>query len=198
MPARRRTSSAALLDDPGMPGAHDLDQDVTPPKPRGRPRKSATAPASRGTGGRPGRRPGTVTITNRSADGKIMSEAAMKAKVAGELGMLLALGVAGLEFRDPEMAACIMDPVTVPGYGEVDPVEAFVDKFVNQLARNKKALAYAAKGEGITEIASMIYIAFTVGKRMVKLSAERRANSGDDDQGALRDNDYPTYAPAAR
>src|SRR4029077_2718188 len=196
MPTRRRTSSTALLDEPEL-AISDMDRDVTPAKTRGRPRKSTTAPATRG---RPGRKPGTVTITNRGSDGKILSEAAMKAKVAGELGMMLALGVAGLEFRDPDMAACITEPVQVPGVGEVDPIETFVDKFVNQLARNKKALAYAAKGEGITEIASMIYIAFTVGKRMVQVSAARRrgAEDGYDPQGALRDDDYPTYSPTGR
>ncbi len=193
MPGRPRRNTA-LLDAPDSMSLDELEtaaQDVKPASTRGRPRKSTS---SRATGGRPGRKPGTVTITSRGSDGKIMSEAAMKAKVAGELGMLLALPVAGLEMRDPEMAACITDPVRIPGRGDVDPIETFIDSFVNVLARNKKALAYAAKGDGITEIASTLFIAFTVGKRMYQLSAARRED-GYQSQGADLDADaFPAYS----
>jgi hypothetical protein len=192
MPTRRRASTA-LLDPPDdLPGAPD-EQDVTPPKPRGRPRKAATS--SRATGGRPGRKPGTVSITSRGSDGKIMSEAAMKAKVAGVLGMLFALGVAGLELKDPEMAECVTEPIGVPGRGLIDPMESLVDHFVNLLSRNKKALAYAAKGDGITEIVTTSYLLFVIGKRMYQLSASRR--SSDPYQGAGIDDDaFPAYTGA--
>lgn len=185
----RRRPSTALIDDPGLPGEPDLDQDITPPSRVGRPRKTATssaAPPKR----RPGRPPGSGSIAARDAGGKIMSVQQMKDEVAGELGMLLTLGVAGLELRDPDMASAFLEPVSLGRLGEVDPIEGFVDRVVNLLARNQKALAYAAKGGIITDIGVAAYIALTVARRCGQVSSYRR----EQERGGLSDDQFPAYA----
>lgn len=188
MPARRRASTA-LIDDPGLPGESDLDQDVTPAKRGpGRPRKSTTAAPAK----RPGRKPGSVSVTAaRNASGQIMSKRQMMDNVAGELGLILTIGVGALELRDPEMAAAFIEPINLGRLGEVDPIEGFTDRIVNLLARNEKALAYAAKGGVVTEVAIAGFIAFTVARRMGQISADRRT------EGAVDLDGYPAYQPAA-
>jgi hypothetical protein len=188
MPARPRRSTA-LLDDPGMPGASDLDQDATPARRGpGRPRKATgAAPAKRA-----GRKPGTVSIAARDSGGKIMSVQQMKDEVAGELGMLLTLGVAGLELRDPDMAQAFLEPISLGRLGEVEPIEGFVDRVVNLLARNHKALAYAAKGGIITDIGVAAFLAVTVARRCSQVSAYRRENG----EGGLNDDQFPVYQGA--
>jgi hypothetical protein len=189
MPVRRRPSTA-LIDDPEMPGANDLDQDVTPAKRTGRPRKTATAIVAPKRRGRP---PGSGSTAARDPGGRIMSVQQMKDEVAGELAMVATLLVAGLEMRDEDMAAAILEPVSLGRLGEVDPIDGFTERVVNLLARYPKALAYAAKGGALTDIAVAATILVTVGKRCAQVSSYRRAQG----QGELDGDQFPAYAGTA-
>lgn len=193
MPGRPRRSTA-LIDDPEMPGAHELDQDATPAKRGpGRPRKATTAtPAKRG----PGRPPGTVKITAaRTSGGQVMSVAQMKDAVAGELGMLATLLVGVIEMRDPDMGSAFMEPISMGPLGEVDPIDGMVVRTVNLLARNQKYLAYAAKGGVLTDILGLLYIGGTVARRIAAVSAYRRNEQAE--REGLDGRDFPAYDGAA-
>lgn len=120
-----------------MPGLENLAQDPQPAAKR-----------------RPGRPAGSVTkkrTATKAAPGDL-TKAQLKAKVKTELYAFASMGFEMWEINDPDCAGPWLDSVNTP-YGEMQRLEAIIDRMVDIMARNDSVLEFFAKtgviGEGL-------------------------------------------------
>lgn len=157
---RRRAAEDVLVDQElpadGMPAG--VPADPAPKRGPGRPRKEvATEQGNRGR------------VPARTSSGRIMSKAAMQAKVGTELYSYLSLVAAGWELRDPECAGSLYDQVTIPGPNgpvTVERLQGIVDRLVAIISRNDKVLQTFAQSGILGELAVIGTLAFPIFKQM--------------------------------
>lgn len=127
MPRRKATvTESAIVDEP-MPGMENLGRDPEPVAERrrpGRPRGSAT------------KKPGAL----RGANGRIVSKASLKAQAATELLAVGTMLARIWEWRDPECAGVLFEPVDLPT-GQTQRLAGIVEEVVDILGQNDKVLA---------------------------------------------------------
>jgi hypothetical protein len=171
-----------------LPGLDDLPQDPAPVKRGpGRPRKIAAAPAPKTAGNR-------GKISTRSAAGKIVSKAAMIAKVREDARTYADLIVSGWEFRDPECASVMNDQVFADG---TIRVHAMADRLVDILSRNDNMLRGAYNSGFLGELVLGANLVLPVIKTVWRAhgpggTGHQQVEGGQGDYAR-----FPAYAPAA-
>lgn len=160
MPRTRRTNAAAPVEE-GLPGLDDLVQDPAPaPRRSHHKARAMAAPAKRA----PGRPRGTGP---RTSAGRLMSKAAMQAKVSAELYTYLSVFAAAWELRDPQCASVLFEEVRIPTEGgmvEVERLQGIVDRLVAMIARNSTVLETMAKSGIIGEMALLGHLLLPLGR----------------------------------
>jgi hypothetical protein len=181
---RVRPAATALTEETRELGTlDDLPQDPAP-KRRGRPPGSPNRAKPAGNRGK---------IPARTADGKVMSNAQMVAKVKAELYTLAAMGVAIWDFQDHECAS-IMEEPTATGQ---DRLEAIIDHIVAMISRSPAVLKVLA-GSGIIMDAGMFLAAvLPIAKRVWEHHGPNGIGHGDPVEKANQyAAQYPAYAGA--
>jgi hypothetical protein len=117
----------------------------------------------------------------------------MIAKVRDELYMWGSLIVGTWSMRDP-CADMMLEPIKIAG-GEMERLEAFVDRLSAIIGRNDKLLAMAASTGIVGEIAALATLLYPVAREIVRVHGP--GGHGHQIEGQTSDNgSYPAWAGA--